>query len=912
MRKKIALVVITSLLVMVFSSIQPSLADVSEENSTSIGTYQRLGGENDLNENHVAADDEGLVVKGPAFTSTLRLERDFLDSGLGAGWSASRAFVLEDDNVVFQGRTVEFMPLELTREPVFTMGTRDQIEFQDRPMWVSVKQDAHGETITITMEDGDSTGQAVYIGKEWLWERGIHRPVVVHEDGTDLSAEPAPQGDGWLIQVHHFSDISIDPSDEIIFSDQGGLVVPHTGDARWYEEEKRLEIDVGEDCHITQMMNCGSIDHGVYVDKDWLDMRIEHLALENHTWVVEEKNFLGLGSDTYYKVGLTAAQVPTTLVYREFALDGSTFYSRGSSNNLRFTNPLLLAVNVDNQSIHMEYGLKESSTHNVYLNLEFLESLNFTHFNAFNGDQEVITWGFDGQSLSLPVSPTEHDFLFENPGPGGGSNPVPRFLDEVVFELISMDSLCREAMDLPSEAKLVKIDTLTGDNGGGSLVEIYVRHGKFCFAWDFVVPTQTDPKFFLASYGVWSHGFGVSEDYVCGYGTESSEEVKSRKEARICDMSGADLHGFDLLFVGGYVDNTQPGWGNVFQSGMACIGGTASAVAGSPIVGVNAVLGAVAVASCANFGFVLGGQIEYLCCNIGKNLVTMDWTSYDAFSGVIATIDDPNERRATTYQAIQDLMPVRWSDWDGYQVIEWETENVEGAKATYFPDVSDLDPLLLSYTQTEIRFIQKPNEFQNTLQWEARTDDDTFAVIETRVGQDFGIDWATPESDIMASVRVITAASGLNLQFEENLPISAPVGLHVPWIPFSVEDITELDPTQILSMDGWITLFDVKEAGFDVPLAMARAVTSQENFLSNITTVVIEFDEEEALGGPNDPCHSFERVHDGFFDVRSSGISIVTGQERTHVERIVVPICFDPMLLSNVPYEIEIKPDVSK
>lgn len=335
MRRIQVTILVTVLVLTIMSGVPASSSDEGSP-ERKIGVYERWMDSGDLSEKHVTRDGKNLAIQGPSFTNTLRVDKNFLEVELGA-WSASAAFTLDGDHAVFNGRSADFAPLELGAEPAFTLGGRDQIEFQERPMWVSVEQDEPGGQITLHMEDGDTSGQPIFIAKEWLWGRGIHRPLAVHEDGTNLSVEGMPGRDGWVIDVHHFSYVLILPIDEIVFSRQDGIIVPHTGETRWYEDEKRLEIDVGGnlDCASHVLAGCGSIDQDVMVDKDWLDMNINHLSLQEHVWEVNSYNLRGFEKEKYYEVRLTSSQTPTTVVYDYFIPTSTTAYTRGNPETVQ-------------------------------------------------------------------------------------------------------------------------------------------------------------------------------------------------------------------------------------------------------------------------------------------------------------------------------------------------------------------------------------------------------------------------------------------------------------------------------------------------------------------------------------------------------------------------------------------------
>lgn len=270
MRKTASILIVASLVAMVFVGFEPTIAGDPEEPDL-IGKYQRLGSDDDLTREHVSWDDGVLNLEGPMFTSKLRVDIGFLEQELGA-WGSHQEFSVGDGFVEFDARRASLEALTLGEDPIFTLGSRDRIEFVDRPMWVSAQQEEHGGQITLEMDDGDSSGQQVFISRDWLWERGIQWFNVTHEDGTLLTATEV--AGGVMVDVHHFSEVQINPDGLDVKKVVGGLTVSNQGETRWSWQESVLEVDVD--------YNPGQ-EYEVLIPADWTDLHIRPHMFKVHT-----------------------------------------------------------------------------------------------------------------------------------------------------------------------------------------------------------------------------------------------------------------------------------------------------------------------------------------------------------------------------------------------------------------------------------------------------------------------------------------------------------------------------------------------------------------------------------------------------------------------------------------------------
>jgi hypothetical protein len=291
-----------------------------------VGTYKQFGFTNDLTPAHVTPEGDGLRVEGPAFTSELRVRLEFIQTELGA-WGADAAFTVQSDEARFAQGDVKLVPLDIGETPVFTSGHPSQILLTERPMWVSAYQDAYAGNITLELSDGDSSGQAIYISKAWLWERGIHRPEATHEDGSSLVVNVTEDGFGFMIDVHHFSYIVLHPSQISVLGKLGSdPPQTHQGQKRWFESMQRLEVDVGGPMAGSYML---------YVEKDWVNLHVPWVGLRGHTW--QEAT---VGGIEYLAIALSPPQTPTIIVFEPFTPTGVPTYTRGNPGSI-----LLHAVN---------------------------------------------------------------------------------------------------------------------------------------------------------------------------------------------------------------------------------------------------------------------------------------------------------------------------------------------------------------------------------------------------------------------------------------------------------------------------------------------------------------------------------------------------------------------------------------
>lgn len=261
MRKAATVVVVTGLAVMVFAGIQPSGAQ-DPQGAEAIGVYHRLGSDDDLTSVHVTWNEGVMEVEGPALTDKLQVETAFLEKELGS-WGSHEEFSVIDGVVEIDARKATFEAFHLGEEPIFTNGAGGQVKLLDRPMWLNASQEAHGERITLTMEDGDSSGQQVFISREWLWGHGIQWFNVTHEDGTVLPV--TEQSGGVIVDVPHFSEVYINSDGLDVKQVVAGATVSNQGETRWFWQESVLEVDV--DYNPEQ-------DYKVLISVDWTELHI--------------------------------------------------------------------------------------------------------------------------------------------------------------------------------------------------------------------------------------------------------------------------------------------------------------------------------------------------------------------------------------------------------------------------------------------------------------------------------------------------------------------------------------------------------------------------------------------------------------------------------------------------------------
>jgi hypothetical protein len=341
--RRISALGLVAILLLASSATLPSSAEQGG-GPLEVGEYRQFGASHDLTQQHISWNGEQLKIEGPLFTSELKVNIAYLADELGA-WASRQAFVPDGDYAKFSDRSASFISFELGPEPVFTWGHPSQVHLLARPMWVSAQQEEHGANITLEFSDGDTTGQAIFISKEWLWKRGIHRPDATHQDGTVLQVTSTESKDGFLIEVHHFSFIILHPAQISVLGKSGSdPIEPHPGQKRWYPQDLRLEIDVGG-------TTAGS--YSLYVEKDWLDLHIPWLALRDYTWMPTSHNQID-----YLVTNLTPMQTPTIAVYEPFEPSSTPKFTRGSPSSF-----LLYAVNDHffNNSVPMRVKLEQGN-----------------------------------------------------------------------------------------------------------------------------------------------------------------------------------------------------------------------------------------------------------------------------------------------------------------------------------------------------------------------------------------------------------------------------------------------------------------------------------------------------------------------------------------------------------------------
>lgn len=107
---------------------------------------------------------------------------------------------------------VTFSTFELTRDPVFTTGDTETLQFTQRPMWVSLNapgSQGQGDppVVSLRLEDGDPAGQPIRIAKTWLEREGIHHARYAYPSGEAIPVDRAPAHE--IIHPPHFSIVNL-------------------------------------------------------------------------------------------------------------------------------------------------------------------------------------------------------------------------------------------------------------------------------------------------------------------------------------------------------------------------------------------------------------------------------------------------------------------------------------------------------------------------------------------------------------------------------------------------------------------------------------------------------------------------------------------------------------------------------
>lgn len=294
--------------------------DSTEEEQRVIGSFYRRGEALDLTEHQAQDHPQGLRVRAPPGSSSMRIDPAFLEEKLGE-WGASGKFRVGDDGFVeVDHRIAVFKEVALNEKPIFTLGTGKNIQFESRPMWVSIEEAQSG--FILDMEDGDTTGQKVFLSNAFLSEMGVHRPVVTHEDGYDVQVEQAADGSGYWLEVPHFTKVHVTPDDMMIWKRDSVGTWEFGEEPEWDTATNELFVNVPNNL----------VDIELLFERAWFNTNMPYLGLVGHTW--EEETYEG---DVYYKVALESEQTPTVLHFMQFRPDSSIddyVYTYGNPTNL--------------------------------------------------------------------------------------------------------------------------------------------------------------------------------------------------------------------------------------------------------------------------------------------------------------------------------------------------------------------------------------------------------------------------------------------------------------------------------------------------------------------------------------------------------------------------------------------------
>ena len=394
MRAKAKLLFAVGVVTVLLAGALPANADHEPDHAAVIGEFRRFGSESELTEDRIEENAQGFMLDAPAFASEMRVDRAYLDERL-PGWAADEAFDVAEGEVVFDGENVQFSEFVLDGTPRFTMGSDEVLKFESRPMWVSVEEVEGG--LKVIMDDGDATGQRVSIAKDWIHAQGMHRPVVKHESGENLTVRS--EGDSFTFEMPHFSWVLLTPADITVNGRTTGAPFPNVGLVQWNPATNELKVDVG----------LKTTSYDLLVEKEWFDLNIPHPAIQAYRFAYEAINGEG-----FYVVPLLASQTPTTVHWKAFAPsatpmwtygDPSTILTHAFNESLRLLGgPALLATSMNATGLLISVG-GDVARHAIATNISYLDGLGIAAPQAARPN--------NGARLPAYVSFAQTEFVLE-------------------------------------------------------------------------------------------------------------------------------------------------------------------------------------------------------------------------------------------------------------------------------------------------------------------------------------------------------------------------------------------------------------------------------------------------------------------------------------------------------------------
>lgn len=852
MRVKDLLTVTIATLLILATAPPAAMGGGSDGGETVIGTYVVFGIEDDLTDDDVRPIEDGLVVDAPDHTSEIRVDAAFLRERLGS-WATDRSYTVEDDRIVVDGEDVPFRSFAPGATPVFTRGSNDSIRLSDRPMWASV--DDQGDRLVLDLHDGDETGQTIRIAKQWLWDHGIHRPNATHADGTDIPVRDSTDREAFLVDVPHFSEVYLTGTDIDVKIRQEGVLTDHTGEKRWNSTSQHLEVDVGD--HLAEI--------GVLVEKDWVDMHIDHLAVVEHNFTVQN-----VSDRLYYVVELAASETPATLVFEEFKADDRWVFTRGNPTTVSIPVWAFLKLNssAGNLSVTTRPPVGSNvSQYPVFINDTFLQDRGITSPVPYTESNARLDLGAD------------QDLTYFHVTANGSTSAQVQVRNGSGSMVLTDDGTCDRA-SMENEADF------RHDNGEGSAAaQLYVAGRTFCFDWR--MSPGTDIGFNDIDYWkIYGNVTDINHHLLCEIEVPAGDPIEAYAGAKECHVdedtaipstirSGFHAHSADRK-------ENALWWAEkgVEFVGEVCQAGAVGIAFYNPDPSVTkayaVICGVVWAVNGAFDGQLLPDEDQYDIATEG--IITNALKTVDISSAIRVDLVDTNDDRDDTWDILEnnDLQHLLRHP-RGPQSIDWMIDDIEDGELSFDSDISEIDSIDPTDTNAE-EYDLTWRAGEPDLEAHAKQNDFSATIDLTKV------DWEAPEP-LWEHARLEVCQSDpsayVDVDIEPIDPDTPPKRDEPAWGVQTINFSAELDSDN-MTEGGNVSLADVDHWDSMVQ-AFANVTTTNKTFVQD-TCLAVDLDNIE---------EELKYTYDSPFSVTGIGYSETTAQgEVTDTDSETLPIDF--------------------
>lgn len=881
---------------------------------------------------NLTADDftetaAGLEMTPPAGATEVRVNASYLYRQFGS-WASDREFTVDGNRIVLDPEVTTFSSFDpepdMTR--VFTLGSKRSIRFLDRPMWISINGTAN--SLTLDVSDGNTSGQDIWIYKDWIWDYGIWTVEASHgEDGETIPVRQSKHFDAFVVEADHFSPINLDCRNDCnveaveVKKRVDGEFVPHTWEGSWDGTNKTFNLS----------MPVELLDFQALVESDWLGANIPHLALVEYNWTVAN-----LSGVPFHLVNLTAADTQPdglTLTFQEFKVDATRVFTEGSPSTLTtYGVPMFVSVSSDlagNLSVTLESVKGINASASVGINLTYLDGFNLTTPEPENASGGRADYGVSGHRVYF-------DPKIEEPG-----LPVTyTFRENLAPAIDPNQQACSASMMLLPNGTWEHDKNEDGVKEGESFVRLKVSPtdtGTFCFEWEMWPSNLMTLHNDISHYQVFANITKPDGTIGCEIGppglnvTGGVVETQWRGAA-LCTWDAGPVPSKSVAWVHVHAiedpdaDNAVEWIGQKLGKKHEDACGpkdpapafrlNPAAVPSQPTPDQYAqILCYLSWAGRAAIEDIVDGETGETAPNgeRGEAVITLGRREIDTSSRIEVDLVPLNDRREDSWDALEDLDALpEGPDWAGPQKIYWNISKVNEARLRYLSDKTELIDVS-AHTENSNNYEAKWTKFEphltatarrdawgrwkhtfdelveftdlsgGGLNWEAPDplcEDDVLDLLPEEVSPDFEMHWRKKPGNPFLAIACET--------IENPGDVNDPGDVWFHWNVTS-SNITESE----LNSTGNTSASDVTGQNGSIVMALVHAATTNET-LHNATPTVECADTDLvcqtlAGGGIGSPL---ERPYDTTFRATGTGKNLFDGRAASAGDSEAIRIWF--------------------